>query len=72
MAAINRAGIGEPVELPQTVQLGKWICGLRLASFVMEFALFLFKVYNVQILKVYVFVLSLLHRVDHTATNFLR
>lgn len=41
VAAINRAGIGEPVELPQTVQLGKWICALRLASFVMAFALFL-------------------------------
>lgn len=24
VAAINRAGIGEPVELPQTVQLGEW------------------------------------------------
>lgn len=35
VAAINRAGIGEPVELPQTVQLGRWICGLGLASFVM-------------------------------------
>uniref|UniRef100_A0A8C4IVH4 Obscurin n=1 Tax=Dicentrarchus labrax TaxID=13489 RepID=A0A8C4IVH4_DICLA len=28
VAAINRAGIGEPVELPQTVQLGEWMCGL--------------------------------------------
>lgn len=28
VAAINRAGTGEPVELPQTVQLGKWKCGL--------------------------------------------
>lgn len=28
VAAINRAGTGEPVELPQTVQLGEWICGL--------------------------------------------
>jgi len=25
VAAINRAGIGEPVQLPQTVTLGKWI-----------------------------------------------
>lgn len=24
VAALNRAGIGEPVELPQTVQLGEW------------------------------------------------
>lgn len=24
VAAINRAGTGEPVELPQTVQLGEW------------------------------------------------
>lgn len=28
VAAINRAGTGEPVELPQTVQLGEWIYGL--------------------------------------------
>lgn len=28
VAAINRAGIGEPVELPQTVQLGELMCGL--------------------------------------------
>lgn len=28
VAAINRAGTGEPVELPQTVQLGEWMCGL--------------------------------------------
>lgn len=27
VAAINRAGTGEPVQLPQTVQLGKWTCG---------------------------------------------
>ncbi|KAM9845170.1 obscurin [Aulostomus maculatus] len=26
VAAINRAGTGEPVELPQTVQLGEWMC----------------------------------------------
>lgn len=28
VAAINRAGTGEPVELPQTVQLGEWICAV--------------------------------------------
>lgn len=28
VAAINRAGSGEPVELPQTVQLGEWLNGL--------------------------------------------
>lgn len=28
VAATNRAGIGEPVEMPHTVQLGEWMCGL--------------------------------------------
>lgn len=28
VAGINRGGTGEPVELPQTVQLGEWMCDL--------------------------------------------
>lgn len=32
VAAINSAGTGEPVELPQTVQLGEWMCGLVAVS----------------------------------------
>lgn len=32
VAAINRVGTGEPVELPQTVQLGEYICGSQISN----------------------------------------
>jgi len=35
VGAINRAGIGEPVELPHTVQLGEWMC-LVLFGFILR------------------------------------